>query len=267
MRKKHQSPETLCKQLASDLLLLADLLIRHGVVGDTSPLMSAASSLKPFRPTTQDSSRDPKKSKLSNTFYWRYDIDDLIFDLSADKELQRHLRPQTAVNLKLVLTVKIKALFTSDNDSADLLEDLNIGCVVEAEDSEDHQKKPRCCWHLDRHILENSQPGGTTLGEPKVAHPLYHFQYGGRHIWDLADFGHHLILDPPRIAHPPLDGVLAVDFVLSNYLGSKWLELREDTVYQRIVKSSQQLFWKPYAQRIAAFDANTQSFWPQLLLD
>jgi hypothetical protein len=36
-------------------------------------------------------------------------------------------------------------------------------------------------------------------------------------------------------------------FVLSNYFGSKWMELREESEYQKVVRSAQERCWSAYA--------------------
>jgi hypothetical protein len=85
------------------------------------------------------------------------------------------------------------------------------------------------------------------------AHPRYHFQLGGyqleRHANNCRlDFFDGLVfLEGPRIAHPPLDGVLAVDFIVSNFGGAQWGAMRKEISYSRVIKSAQRRNWLPYA--------------------
>jgi hypothetical protein len=113
--------------------------------------------------------------------------------------------------------------------------------------------------------------------EPSEIHPRYHFQFGGEEILDRIDnlnidFGSSLFMEPPRFPHPPLDIILGIDFVLSNFYGRKWKELNQDTTYRNIVKEAQDRFWKPYAMAIASKWSNTinsdwqsRDIWPQLI--
>lgn len=58
--------------------------------------------------------------------------------------------------------------------------------------------------------------------------------------------GDTLLLDPPRLMHPPMDGILAIDFVLANYAGKIWKSLRDDEQYKRLVVPQFEKIWKPY---------------------
>ena len=49
-----------------------------------------------------------------------------------------------------------------------------------------------------------------------------------------------LVIIVPRLVHPPLDGILAVDFVLSNYFGSQWANLCDEPEYQKIIRAVQE---------------------------
>lgn len=116
-------------------------------------------------------------------------------------------------------------------------------------------------WHFDRHI------GPCSL--PKPAHPRYHFSFGGReldaHLQGACRKPHFdglLLIDSPRLAHPPFDGILAIDFVLSSFAGTKWRLLRNRLDYQRIVSASQRRLWLPYVSVLYAhLDATTASPW------
>ncbi len=56
-----------------------------------------------------------------------------------------------------------------------------------------------------------------------------------------------MILDGPRFAHLPLDGILGSDFILSNFFG----EFRNNCCnnspsYSRFIIESQSALWRPY---------------------
>ena len=110
------------------------------------------------------------------------------------------------------------------------------------------KKKTRvkCAWHLDRDLKKEGD------NESLYVHPLYHFQYGGNEISDLVTHGHHIVLGSPRLPHPPLDGILAIDFILSNYYGEYWTKLRHEDEYRQLVDTAQKRFWRSYSFSLAS---------------
>jgi hypothetical protein len=110
-------------------------------------------------------------------------------------------------------------------------------------------------WHLDYH---NPTPNkGDTLKPDKTAHPLYHLQFGGKKVdegYKNRGLGNMLHLDSPRIATPPVDIVLGIDFLLSNFLHKDYYsKIKKEPLYTDAIKYSQNAFWKPYYQKIANF--------------
>src|SRR5690606_22254631 len=89
--------------------------------------------------------------------------------------------------------------------------------------------------------------------DPNDCHPIYHLQFGGRKLEKkYLDFGNALILDTPRVVHYPMDVILGVDFVLSNFFSASWRKLRQDGEYVNLVRDYQSYFWKPYAHSNAS---------------
>lgn len=103
-------------------------------------------------------------------------------------------------------------------------------------------------WHLDRHIFENSEE------ESKYLHPHYHFTFGGDKMkaqLGVMDYGQSLILPTPRIAHPPMDAILGIDFIIQNYYTkSKVQDILTDSQYIQIISNAQERLWKPYYMSI-----------------
>ncbi len=61
-----------------------------------------------------------------------------------------------------------------------------------------------------------------------------------------------LLLEAPRPALAPLDGILAIDFVLSHYHGTIWEDLRlMDPRYARLRAPSMRRYWGPYFRLLA----------------
>ncbi|WP_157043691.1 hypothetical protein [Nitrobacter hamburgensis] len=107
----------------------------------------------------------------------------------------------------------------------------------------------KAAWHFDRHIIDKAK---STPHVTDDIHPLYHFQYGGSRMSQLgSQLGATLLLDPPRLMHPPMDGLLAIDFVLANYAGMSWKLLRQDPRYERLITPQFESIWKPYFDSIA----------------
>jgi hypothetical protein len=126
-------------------------------------------------------------------------------------------------------------------------------------------------WHIDRHRGD--------CDTPRAAHPRYHMSFGGRalegHFNALGrqPFG-VVFLDAPRIACPPMDLILAVDFVLSHFCGAIWRDLRAKAQYQACIRDSQRRLWRPYASALAKYWDSTPGgasvwraadLWPSLI--
>lgn len=250
------------RQRADDLRSLARVLLDAGIIRDTEPLQRAAAACKLLR--------------AEEGYRWEYRMHGLQFrtlDLVSGE--LRHSRPRTLSYLDLQLDVVLEGACLDDNALVDPLSNLIVDLQIEGLD--ERGEALSCAWHLDRHIsAEASQNSATPEGEgqSEFAHPHYHFQFGGRQVWSKADveFGTHMLLEPPRIAHPPLDAILAADFVISNYYGRFWRELRRDSgTYNELLRESQTRLWRPYAIATARYwdraprpDWYAPPIWPQL---
>ena len=248
---------------ANDLRRMAEILIKYNIIRDGGPLLSAAT----------------KCQQVADEAYYEYEIPHLLFH-DLPEGVMHHARPQDvkATDFHIDLKVDLCGVVTDDETIEDpftyLVIDLFIGGEMLTEDCSIRQLK--CAWHFDRHE-EGGNVNSTKKNVPKkgrshAVHPIYHFQHGGQRVWDLSDYGEQLLLEPPRIAHPPLDGILAIDFVLSNYLGDSWKMLRDqEHRYDEIVKEAQRRCWRAYALTSASLWQNqvydgwqADAIWPQL---
>ena len=87
-------------------------------------------------------------------------------------------------------------------------------------------------------------------------------------MWEQEDdFGATLILESPRIAHPPMDAILGIDFVLTNYIKSSDLGFRQENDYQKLLRGAQERLWMPYARALvfAWGPVPNVSEWPFIL--
>ncbi len=89
-------------------------------------------------------------------------------------------------------------------------------------------------------------------------HPHFHLTFGGDKTKDYiknysdANIGNMLLLTSPRIAHPPFDIFLAIDFILGNFFDKKThQEILKDSQYKSAIMNSQERLWKPYMTILA----------------
>jgi hypothetical protein len=240
------------KLRAEELRRLAQILYEEGLVRDVGPLQSAAGMC------AVSCVRDKVE-------YWEYDLIDLRF-YDTDEDSLRHVRPEGVVEIWLELAVTLRGFCLEENSLEDPFKHLNVDILTKGKESSG--KELTCSWHLDKHKRDKGDKPSA------LAHPEYHFQHGGRKVWALNDYGLNLLLETPRLPHPPMDAILAVDFVLSNYVGKKWAILHsENSAYRDLVKSAQDRCWTPYALSTATICKlitehspwNAKLLWPQLI--
>ncbi len=106
-------------------------------------------------------------------------------------------------------------------------------------------------WHCDADIDPVT----------RYTHSLFNISFGGIKMKSKATasgninsfYGAALILNTPRIVHPPMDVILGVDFILHNFFTKKECEkIMQDKTYQRIVRHSQERLWRPFALSFAS---------------
>jgi hypothetical protein len=215
------------EQISKELRDAATILEKARVCRDVGPLLAAAN-----------------KCLRSGGDNWSYSVANLLFfgtDLKA--------YPPSLAEISCRLTVNAAGLCILADGECDPMTRLEIDIVLEAS-SPSTQHKHLQSWHFDRHV------GGTI--DSIVAHPRYHLSFGGRRLEEHAAvsnipfFDFLLLLDSPRLVHLPLDGVLAVDFVLSNFAARSWNRLRGQRDYVALIQAAQQRIWKPFASALIA---------------
>lgn len=216
------------RKAATNLRTLGHILHRKGVCPDISPISSAAE---------QCSSAVKGRGDQS----WGYDISNLVFRLQPIKGTI----PAKVKDLRVELSISMVGRFDAEAD--DQFINLEINLEKYAYTATGAELK--AAWHFDRHIIN------TKTDHPHVTddiHPLYHFQFGGAKMSKFTnDLGRTFLLDPPRLMHPPMDGIVAIDFVLANYSGLTWKSLREDAQYVNLIAPHFEQLWKPYFTAIA----------------
>ena len=210
--------------LMRELLTVADILEQKGICPDVGPLRTAA-----------------KQCKECGGDHWGYEVSNLIMRLEPD--------PGTfPVELRSIdgrVSVRAAGLCDQANSGADPMTMLEVSLSVEGILPSTGRRFVQY-WHFDRHISDANS------AEPAAAHPRYHFHFGGRQMRSLVEtdgpgsLGFVLLMDGPRLAHAPMDGVLIIDFMLSNFAGEAWRELRDDAAYTRLMYAAQKRNWIPF---------------------
>ena len=233
-------------EIARQLDMFAEYLIRNQIILEAAPLNKAAAQCR----------------MNNNTGKWKYSLENLLFRrLGEFKTFQNKFDIQNAT---LELSLLIEGSCDPEND-CDPLSSLALDIVVSGMYEGQNDAMSACAaWHLDRHIYNE------TSNEPEFTHPIYHFSFGGMHLEKTQDpFSTSVLLaDTPRIAHPPMDAILGIDFVLTNFIGISINYLRSDPFYINTVGSMQQKLWKPYVNSLHSFwGINNQGLaWDPLII-
>jgi hypothetical protein len=228
MTHKHSSG--VASDVCRELVALSDFLHKHHVC-DARPITSALTMFK--------------KDGVS----WGYQMGPLVFSPPADR-----LRVVTGdvAEPKVELDVSVEASITPGVQVADPF--IHLSCNIQIKAKRKTNGLPLFfCWHLDRE--DSYDHNGVT---PSFIHPRYHMQHGGSLLKDFssgtedhAGYGSVLISDTPRFVHPPLEAILGVDFILTNFYPNDKRKFREEQAYRILLASAQERYWRPYALAIA----------------
>lgn len=200
---------------------------------------------KPFNDAANQCLNGPiptvKGKKINTQNSWGYVLPQIVFNVP--KNIQpREIHPPGARLDTISISALVIGNYSDSTIISDPLEHLEFNIIARGIDSS--QNKMVSSWHLDRDI------GNGTGKSPNEIHPLYHFQYGGREL-RLPDgsfiYGSHLVLGSPRIMHFPLDAILGIDFVLSNFFGKQREKYSQTPSYKRYIQDAQKHLWRPYA--------------------
>ena len=229
------------RERSEELRELAGLLVQADLTPDASPLYAAAAAC--FETPRRSAGGQPGQERP----YWGYDVSNLEIRLGD----LRHLRPRGGCESGLsgLLSVSVQEFIPNEDDCS--FEDLftsirSIGvdfhCESFVASETDLIETVKAAWHLDTHMFLDV--------DSHSVHPRFHFQFGGRAL-DGSPLSGILLTEEPRIAHPPLDAILAVDFVLSHYCGKSWKEQRDnDERYTRLVSPAFGRYWKTYHKQL-----------------
>lgn len=254
------------KELADDLTQLKVVLNKVNIEKKSiDTLDRAIKSLKDstFLPSFVDET-DKDLATISTPCSWGYGIKDFILMLDLSASVQY---PKKATNALLQFSIDVVGEFDKDQHPfRDPFKGLEFNIVIKGLSR--GQKEHIFSYHLDRD-LKGKNP-------PNEIHPGYHFHYGGRKMKDYTgkNFGSSLILDMPRLMHYPMDFIIGLDFITSNFKPDLWRTLRKDAHYIKLIRNAQSRVMKPYFGALAhhfGYHAPVQHSWkgvsilPQIL--
>ena len=250
------------KEVADRLRKFGNVLRSDGIIGDRKPFEDAANQCE------KGPIPEVKGVKIDLSNCWGYTLSNLTLSLPKKKKTDGGILPKGATAETVSISSTIIGNYTRGDYAEDPFSHLEFNVVIKGKSEDDSILM--ASWHLDRH-LENKENK-----QPEDVHPIYHFQYGGKKL-KLPDdnYGSHIVLETPRLMHLPLDAVLGVDFVLTNFLGSRRKHLcTKEKPYVDCVKDLQKILWRPYLLSVAQtwsaypatqYDWDSRKICPQLL--
>lgn len=183
--------------------------------------------------------------------YWDYKVDCIKFKL--DDEIPRKKLPTSVCELKLIVSLEVSG-DTNKEEEIDPFQTLAFNFTIQGEflcEKTEKIRKALTTFHLDRHICNDEDKA------PIEPHPFYHFQFGGKNLIDNSggkiDTGELLVLDTPRVAHHPMEFILGLDYLISNFYPKirKGL-MNGNQEYRKLVEKYQERIIKPYFLSIAS---------------
>jgi|GEM_PF-3441819 len=220
---------------ADSIRRLGKLLYDSGVIGDKKKFEDAYNQCL-NGPIPEIAGVNIDYSKC-----WGYSLSNVIVSIPIDLKGNTVL-PDGAKVSSISVSSTVIGNYVREDYCSDPFSHLEFNIILKGEDINGAEMV--ASWHLDRHLVSKK--------DPIHAHPIYHFQYGGKNLkLPNSNYGSHLVVDSPRIMHLPLDTVLGFDFILTNFLGDKSSDLRRNRPYVALVQTFQKAIWRPYIHSIA----------------
>ncbi|KAA6344024.1 hypothetical protein EZS27_008323 [termite gut metagenome] len=200
--------------LSADLQQLASILQKEKICFDTTPLKNVIGDLKKNQGT--------------------YNLQKLKLKIDA---VPNNTRP-SVTSLEILLNVQIAESVSNENNICNPISTYNFSIEIVGKNE---GKTVHSSWHLDYDNAVDSE----------CMHPSFHLTYGGKTM-KSTELGNVLLLPAPRISYPPMDAILGVDFVLSNFVKKDtYNKIKADSQYKAAVRRSQQRLWRPYMLSVA----------------
>lgn len=192
-----------------------------------------------------------------------YILKPMIFNFDNNLKYPKVKSHKDIENLELYFDMKVNMDFDLFQQNKDPFREFLFNIKIFGNTTENPETKLVYTLHFDKHDGSKSP----------MPHPNYHFQLGGRELKDnITDYGQALFLDSPRIMHHPMELILSIDFILSNFFPLIWQNIRKSPDYCDVLRKYQEQFIKPYFKSLVEhFDNDVVPSWnsidicPQLI--
>ncbi len=207
--------------IARDLYEMAELLLSYKLVKDAGAIYAASQKVRTT--STRES--------------WKYACNNLTF--SINNSISGTI-PVGVNYLEVIFNISIEGKYIQEKIYQNPVNALQFD--IELHGLNDKSPSLYGAWHLDKHIFQAGD------GPNKFIHPEFHFTFGGNKMELMGDvFGDCLIISSPRLAHPPMDAVLGIDFIIQNYVSYETRKhIVQDPRYRQLVYHSHLRLWRPY---------------------
>ncbi|MFF5384326.1 hypothetical protein [Pedobacter suwonensis] len=175
------------------------------------------------------------KDALSDAL-WGYSIQGLT--IPVEKTTLKHIRPMGFSAAEVIVEIDVESNISEWDNLNDPFTNLSFRSLMKGTNTKTN-KVHYLSFHVDRH-------NGAKTNE---VHPLYHLQYlqnAKSKPKDEFDHGESLQLDIPRMMHFPMELILGVSFLLSNYAPLQYAKLVKDRQYINLCREYQHRVWRPY---------------------
>ncbi len=202
----------------TDLRMIADLLRRRNVCKDVTPILNAI----------------PKIGKNGSGSC-------IIEQLEITLPKPSNMRPNNIIRLVAIITVKTDGKQINETDIGHMFNNYLFNVIFKGYGL-GKEEYYYSSFHLDYEPSNSSN----------YIHPWFHLTYGGINVKNI-EHGQLMILPAPRIPFWPMDFMLGLDFILSNFLNKNEYnkEFIADSYYRSALKKSQDSIWRPYILSIS----------------
>lgn len=182
------------------------------------------------------------REDLSDTL-WGYSIKGLR--IPVEKNTFKHIRPIGFSSAEVIVEIDLESEVKEWLNLNDPFTSLSFRSLLKGSNTQTN-KIHYLSFHIDRH-------NGAETAE---IHPLYHLQYlQNAKVKPKDDFDHgeSLQLDIPRMMHFPMELILGVSFLLSNYAPAVYKKLIQDRQFVKLFQEYQNRVWRPYINSLENF--------------
>lgn len=203
-------------QILRDIETLARLLNKYQIKSDNLYLLEQMAS----------------NYKLCN----ECSLKDLTFTFSCAAQ-----KPYPNVVKKIAVVIDLNYSYGELNTLQDVFNTYQLEICIKGYERNKEIESKYFCWHLDREINLDG----------KFIHPLYHFHAGGYLMKDILDAGGaDFVISSPRLAHPPMDVILLIHFIIQNFINKRdeadMYKITSDEEYVEILARAQNRVLDPY---------------------